>query len=155
VLLQTGLRFRSRGYEQPPYQEARGTTNSKRLTAARSDSSDNDLRPGRQDSCSNGFRANAAAEKLSPTKDENQAFKPGRRRSRGAGGVGDLVDRETFSGCHHLSTNGGVHLSANIAPAGAGRPKAHWRVLTLVLATRTRMGPSQNTGTALTAYDVL
>jgi hypothetical protein len=37
--LQTGLRFHSRGYEQPPYQEARGTTNSKRLTAARSCSS--------------------------------------------------------------------------------------------------------------------
>jgi hypothetical protein len=83
--LQTGLQFCSRGYEQPPYQEACGTTNSKRLTAARSDNSGNDLRPGRQDSSSNGFRANAAAEKLSPTKDENQPFKPGRRRSRGAG----------------------------------------------------------------------
>jgi hypothetical protein len=108
-----GLRFRSRGYEQPPYQEARGTTNSKRLTAARSDS------------CSNGFWANAAAERLSPTKDENQPFKPGGRRSRGAGGVGDLVGRETSSGCHHLSTDGGVHLSTNTAPADVGRPKAH------------------------------
>jgi hypothetical protein len=77
VPLQTGLRFRSRGYEQPPYQEARGTTNSKRLTTTRSDSSGNNLYPGRQDSCSNGFRANAAAEKLSPTKDESQPFKPG------------------------------------------------------------------------------
>jgi hypothetical protein len=77
VPLQTGLRFRSRGYEQPPYQEARGTTNSKRLTAARSDSSGNDLRPGRQDSCSNGFRADAATERLSSTKDENQPFMPG------------------------------------------------------------------------------
>jgi hypothetical protein len=100
-------------------------TNSKRLTVARSCSSDNDLRPGQQDSCSNGFRANAAAEKLSPTKDKNQPFKPGRRRSRGAGGVGDLVDRETFSGCCHHSTDGGVHLSANTASASAGRPKAH------------------------------
>jgi hypothetical protein len=132
--LQTGLQFRSRGYEQPPYQEARGTTNSKRHTAAHSCSSDNDLRPGRQDSCSNDFRANAAAEKLSPTKDKNQPFKPGRRRSRGAGGVGDLVGRETFSGyCHH-STDGGVHLSTNAAPAGAGRPKAHQQVLTPALA---------------------
>jgi hypothetical protein len=34
-----GLQFCSRGYEQPPYQEARGTTNSKRLTAARSNNS--------------------------------------------------------------------------------------------------------------------
>jgi hypothetical protein len=129
-----GLRFRSRGYEQPPYQEACGTTNSKRLTAARSCSSDNDLRPGRQDSYSNGFRANVAAEKLSPTKDENQPFKPGRRRSRGAGGVGDLVGRETFSDCCHHNTDGGVHLSANTAPAGAGRPKAHRQVLTPALA---------------------
>jgi hypothetical protein len=60
-----GLRFRSRGYEQPPYQEAYGTTNSKRPTAVRFDSSGNDLHPGRQDSCSNGFRANAAATRTS------------------------------------------------------------------------------------------
>jgi hypothetical protein len=115
VPLQTGLRFRSRGYEQPPYQEARGTTNSEWLAAARSDSSGNDLRLGRQDSCSNGFRADAAAERLSPTKDENQPSSQGEWRSRGAGGVGDLVGRETFSGCCHLNT----------ASAGAGRPKAH------------------------------
>jgi hypothetical protein len=93
--------------------------NSKQLTAARSDSGGNDLHPGRQDSCSNGFRADAAAERLSPTKDENQPFKPGGRRSRSAGGVGDLVGRETFSGCCHLNT----------APAGTGRPKAHRQVL--------------------------
>jgi hypothetical protein len=60
-------------------------------------------------------------------KDENQPFKPGGRRSRGAGGVGDLVGRETFSGCYHLSTDGGVHLSANTAPVGAGRPKCTGR----------------------------
>jgi hypothetical protein len=98
--------------------------NSKRLTAARSDSSGNDLHPRRQDSCSNGFRADAAAERLSPTKDENQPFKPGGQRSRGDGGVGDLVGRETFSGCCHLNT----------APAGAGRPKAHRQVLAPALA---------------------
>jgi hypothetical protein len=50
---------------------------------------------------------------------------------------------------------GGVHLPTNTAPAGAGRPKAHRQVLTPVLATKTRMGPSQNTSTALAAYDVL
>jgi hypothetical protein len=108
--------------------------NSKRLTAARFDNSGNNLRPGRQDSCSNGFRANATVEKLSPTKDENQPFKPGRRRSRGAGGVGNLVGRETFSGCHHLGTDSGIHLFANTAPAGADRPKAHRQVLTPALA---------------------
>jgi hypothetical protein len=41
------------------------------------------------------------------------------RRSGGAGGVGNLVGREAFSGCHHLNT----------APAGARRPKAHRQVL--------------------------
>jgi hypothetical protein len=44
--LQTGLRFRSRGYGQPPYQEARGTTNSKRLTAAHSWNSERALSHG-------------------------------------------------------------------------------------------------------------
>jgi hypothetical protein len=122
------------GTNNPPHRRARGTTNSKRLTGNRSDSSDNDLRPGRQDSCSNGFRANTAAEKPSPTKDENQPFKPGRQRSRGAGSVGGLVGGETFSGCCHRSTDGDVHLSANTAPASAARPKAHRQVLTLALA---------------------
>jgi hypothetical protein len=50
VPLQTGLWFCSRGYEQPPYQEARRTMNSNQHTAARSDSSGNDLCPGWQDS---------------------------------------------------------------------------------------------------------
>jgi hypothetical protein len=125
-------------------------TNSKRLTIAHSDSSGNDLCPRRQDSCSNGFRANAATERPSPTKDENQPFKPGGRRSRGADGVGDLVGRETFFGCYRLSTDGGVHLSANTAPAGTGRPKAHQQVLTLALAEA-----AQNMSTTLAAHDVL
>jgi hypothetical protein len=55
----------------------------------------------------------------------------------------------------HLSTDGGIHLTTNTAPAGAGRHKAHRQVLTPVLATKTRMGPSQNTSAALAAYDVL
>jgi hypothetical protein len=72
-----------------------------------------------------------------------------------AGGVDGVVGGETFSGCHHLNTDGGIHLPANTAPASAGRPKAHRQVLTLVLATKTRTGPSQNTSTALAAYDML
>jgi hypothetical protein len=71
------------------------------------------------------------------------------------GGADGLVGGEAFSSCHHLSTDGSVHLPTNIAPASAGRPKAHWQVLTPVLATKTRMGPSQNMSTALAAYDVL
>jgi hypothetical protein len=39
--------------------------------------------------------------------------------------------------------------------SGRRPPKAHWQVLTPVLATKTRMGPPQNTSTALAAYDVL
>jgi hypothetical protein len=62
---------------------------------------------------------------------------------------------KTFSGCHHLSTDDGIHLPTNTAPASAGHPKAHRQVLTPVLATKTRMGPSQNTSTALAAYVVL
>jgi hypothetical protein len=54
------------------------------------------------------------------------------------GSADGLVTGEAFSSCHHLSINGGVHLSTNTAPASAGRPKAHWQVLTPVLATKTR-----------------
>jgi hypothetical protein len=71
------------------------------------------------------------------------------------GGADGLVGGEAFSSCHHLSTDGGVHLPTNTAPAGADRSKVHRQVLTPVLATKTRMGPSQNTSTALAAYDVL
>jgi hypothetical protein len=60
------LRFHSRGYEQPPHRRACGTTNSGWLTTDHC-SSDNDLRLGRQDSCSDGLRANAAAGRPSPT----------------------------------------------------------------------------------------
>jgi hypothetical protein len=66
VPLQTELRFHSRGYEQPPHRRACGTTNSSWL-AADHYSSVNDLRLGRQDSCSDGLRANAAAGGPSPT----------------------------------------------------------------------------------------
>jgi hypothetical protein len=75
--------------------------------------------------------------------------------ARSADGVDDLVGGETFSDCHHLSTDDDVHLPTNTAPASAGRPKAHRQVLTPVLATKTRTGLSQNTSTALTAYDML
>jgi hypothetical protein len=43
----------------------------------------------------------------------------------------------------------------NTVRAGAGRPKAHRQVLTPVLATKMRMGSSQNTSIALATYDVL
>jgi hypothetical protein len=48
------------------------------------------------------------------------------RRARGptTGGADDLVGRETFSGCHHLSTNDGIHLPTNTAPASIGHPQS-------------------------------
>jgi hypothetical protein len=66
------------------------------------------------------------------------AIRAGRRRPRGAGGVGNLVGREAFSGCHRLNT----------APAGAERLKAHRQVLALA-------GAAQNMSAALAAHDVL
>jgi hypothetical protein len=58
-------------------------------------------------------------------------------------------------GDHHLSTDDSDHLPTNTAPASDSRPKVHRQVLTPVLATRTRTGPSQNMSTTLAAYDVL
>jgi hypothetical protein len=92
---------------------------------------------------------------VSPRGGRELAIKAKESEARSAGDADDLVGGETFSGCHHLSTDGGVHLPTNTAPASVGRPKAPRQVLTLVLATETRTGPSQNTSTALVAYDML
>jgi hypothetical protein len=79
VPLQTELRFRPRGYEQPhkigePAERSRADG---RPAAARSGNSDNHPRPGRRSSFSSGFGAGATAEGLSPTEDESQPFRPG------------------------------------------------------------------------------
>jgi hypothetical protein len=58
-------------------------------------------------------------------------------------------------GDHHLSTDDSGHLPTNTAPMNGGRPGAHRQVLTPVLATGARTRSSQNTNTALAAYDVL
>jgi hypothetical protein len=118
----------------------------------------NDLRLGRQDSNSDGPRANATAGRpsfTSPRGGREPAIKAKEPEARSAGGTDGVVGGETFFGCHHLSTDDGSHLPTNTAPASGGHPQAYRQVLTLVLATRTRTGPSQNTSTALTAYDVL
>jgi hypothetical protein len=122
IPLQMGLRSGSRGYERPPHQGARRITNSKRLAGDLCSSSDNDLRLGRLDSCSNGFRANAAAERPSPTKDENQPLKPKRRRSGVQAALAVSSAETTSSGCHHLSADG--HLPTNTAPAYGIRSKS-------------------------------
>jgi hypothetical protein len=58
-------------------------------------------------------------------------------------------------GDHHLSTDDIGRLPTNTAPANSDRPSAHRQVPTLVLATGARTGLSQNTNTALSAYDML
>jgi hypothetical protein len=67
VPLQTGLRFHSRGYEQPPHQRAYGITNFRWLAGDRSTGSDNDLRLRRLNSSSDDLRANTAVKRPSPT----------------------------------------------------------------------------------------
>jgi hypothetical protein len=110
------------GTNNTPHWRACGTTNSKRLTGNRSSSSDNDLRLERLDSCSYGFRANTAAEKPSPTKDENQPFKLKRRRSGVQAALAVSSAETTSSGCHHLSADG--HLLTNATPANEVRSES-------------------------------
>jgi hypothetical protein len=126
---------------------------------------DNDLRLGRLDSSSDGLRANAIAERpsfTSPHGGREPTIKAKEPEVRSAGGTDGLVGGGNRFGKgkphlwrHHLSTDDSGHLPTNTTPANDGHPKVHRQVLTPVLATRTRMGPSQNTSTALTAYDVL
>jgi hypothetical protein len=66
IPLQTGLRFHSRGYEQPPHQGAHGTTNSRWLAGDHYTSSDNDPRFGRLNSSSDDLRVDAAVTRPSP-----------------------------------------------------------------------------------------
>jgi hypothetical protein len=126
---------------------------------------DNDLRLGRLDSSSDGLRANATAERpsfTSPHGGREPAIKAKEPEAPSAGGTDGLVGggnrfgRGSLTyGDHHLSTDDSGHLPTNTAPASGGRPTAHRQVLTPILSTRTRTGPSQNMSTALATYDVL
>jgi hypothetical protein len=166
VPLQTELRFHSRGYEQPPHERAYGITNSGWLAGDRCTNS------AATTSVSGGKTAAATASgqtlllkgPRSPplTGDENQPLKPKSRRpgaqvalTVSPAEATTAAVRSLSSGNHHLSTDDSGHLPTNTAPASGGHPKAHRQVLTPVLATRTRTGPSQNTSTALAAYGVL
>jgi hypothetical protein len=123
-----GLRFRSRGYEQTPYQEARGTTNSKRLTAARSDNSDNDLRSGWPNSSSDDLKADTAATRpspMSPLEGRGQAIKAKEPEAQSADGGSNLVGDEDFSSRHHLSTDDGSRLPTGRSPLGSSRTGEH------------------------------
>jgi hypothetical protein len=126
---------------------------------------DNDLRLGWLDSSSDGLKANTTVERpsfRSPHGGRELAIKAKEPEARSGGGTDGLVGggnrfgRGSLTyGDHHLSTDDSGHFPTNTAPASGGRPKAHRQVLTPVLATRTRTGPSQNMSTALAAYDVL
>jgi hypothetical protein len=90
-------------------------------------SSNNDLRLGRQDSSSDGPRANATAGRpsfTSPRGGREPAIKAKESEARSAGGVDSVVGRETLSGCHHLSTDDNGHLPTNTTPASDGRPQS-------------------------------
>jgi hypothetical protein len=163
---QMGLRLHSRGNEQLPHQRACGITNPRQFA------DDRCTNIATTTSVSGGKTAAAMASgqtlllkgpRSRPlTGDENQPLKPKSWRSRAQVALTVSSAEATASakgsltyGNHHLSTDDSGHLPTNTAPANGGRPKAHRQVLTPVLATGTRTGPSQNTSTALTAYDVL
>jgi hypothetical protein len=170
VPLQTGLRFHSRRYEQPPYQRACGITNSRWLAGDRSTGSDNDLRLGRLNSSSDNLRANAAVKRPSPTsphEGQGQASKAKEPEVRPQVVPTVSSAETTSSSCQHLSTDDSGHLRASATPTNGGRPSLHRQIPTQVLAdgptlasarrhragVRTRQ--SKNTNAALAAYDVL
>jgi hypothetical protein len=125
VPIQTELRFRPRGYEQPPHRRACETINSWWLAS---------------DLCSsnNGPRTDAAARRLSfasPLKGREPDIKAKEPE------VGPRVALTGLS-AEKLSpaatTSAPMAASNNTAPASAGRPKAHQQVLTPVLTTKAR-----------------
>jgi hypothetical protein len=125
VPLQTELRFRPRGYEQPPHRRACGATSSRRLASDLCSSSD-------------GPRTDAAAGRLSfasPLKGREPDIKAKEPE------VGPRVALTGLS-AEKLSpaatTSASTAASTNTAPASADRPKAHRQVLTPVLATKAR-----------------
>jgi hypothetical protein len=79
VPLQTELRFRPRGYEQPHKigELAERSRADGRPAAARSGNSGSHPRPGRRSSFGSGFGAGVTTGGLSPVEDESQPFRPG------------------------------------------------------------------------------
>jgi hypothetical protein len=119
---------------------------------------DNDLRLGRLDSSSDGLRANATAERplfKPPHGGREPAIKAKESEARSAGGTDGLAGGSNHRcGGKPLQWRPPPQHRRQRPPAHQHRtserwpPKAHRQVLTLVLATRTRTGPSQNTSTA-------
>jgi hypothetical protein len=146
------------GMNNPPHRRACGTTNSRWLAAARSVSSDNDLRSGRLNSSSDDLRADAATTKPSPASPlggEDKLSKPKSRRSvRGGGGGRRSRWRRSL---------------LRLPPPQHRRrqPPAHRQIPTQVLSSgraststrrrraRVRAGQPKNTNAALAVCDVL
>jgi hypothetical protein len=59
------------------------------------------------------------------------------------------------SGGDHLSIDDSGHLRTSAVPTNGGRPNAREDVLTPILTTGVRTGPSKNADAAPAAYDVL
>jgi hypothetical protein len=170
VPLQTGLRFHSRGYKQPPHQRACGITNSRWLAGDRSISSDNDLRLGWLNSSSNDLRANTAVKRPSPTsphEGRGQAIKAKEPEVRPQVPPTVSSAETTSSDCHHLNTDDSGHLRASAMSTNDGRPSLHRQIPTQVLAdgpapvsarrrrARLRTRQSKDTNVVRAAYDVL
>jgi hypothetical protein len=159
VPLQTELRFHLRRYEQPPTigGPAEQQKADRWLAAARSGSSDNDLR-SRWPNCSgDGLRANAAATMPSPTsplEGRGQAIKAKEPEARSADGGGDPVGDEDFFSRHHLSVDDGSYLPTGRSPLGSSQTSG---ALTSAQRRRTgaKAGQPRNTNAALATRDVL
>jgi hypothetical protein len=105
-----------------------GRQNPRWLAAARSGSSDNDLRSGRPNNSSDDLRADAAATRPSPTsplEGRGQAIKAKEPEAWSADGDGDLVGDEDFFSRHRLSTDNGSHLPTGRSPLGSSRIGEH------------------------------
>jgi hypothetical protein len=126
VPLQTELRFRPRGYEQPPHRRACGTTNSWWLASDLCSSSD-------------GPRTDAAARRLSfasPLKGREPDIKA---KEPEVGPQVALTGLSAGKLSPAATTSAPTAASTNTALASAGHPKVHRQVLTPVLATKARI----------------
>jgi hypothetical protein len=134
-----------------------GRQGSRSPIAARSGSSDNNLRSGWPNCSSDGLRADAAAtmpSPMSPLEGRRQAIKAKEPEARSADGGGDPVGDEDFFSRRHLSTDDRSHLPPGRSPLGSSRTSG---APTSAQRRRTgaKAGQPQNTNAALAARDVL
>jgi hypothetical protein len=128
ISLQTGLRFHSRGYKQPPHIGGPAGRQTPGGSSATHDSSDNDPRFGRLNSSSDDLRADAAVMRpspASPLEGRGQAINAKESGVRPQLAPTVSSAETTSSGCHHLSTDDSGHLRASATPTNGGRPSLH------------------------------